>query len=228
MLYDNKSVWEEQMAPMDRAVQQVLDEYEARSAAEEKRWHQLEWNNFVIERDQFLLAVGPATGQLMNLLIKEAEFKVILEIGTSYGYSTLWLAEAARETGGRVISLELQAEKQQYAQERMQRAGLAQFVDFRLGDATQSLKSLETPVDFVLLDLWKDLYVPCFDLFHLKLNPGAIVVADNMLFPESARTHASVYRQHVRSQADMQSLLLPVGSGLEVSRCTRGLSAVEV
>jgi predicted O-methyltransferase YrrM len=213
---------------MDHAVQQVLDEYEARSAAEEKRWRELEWNNFVIERDQFLLAVGPATGQLMNLLVKEAESKVVLEIGTSYGYSTLWLAEAARETQGRVITLELQSEKQQYAREQMRRAGLADFVDFRHGDAIQSLENLETNVDFVLLDLWKDLYVPCFRLFHPKLNPGAVVVADNMLFPESARTHASVYRQHVRSQADMQSILLPVGSGLEVSRCTRGLSGIEV
>jgi predicted O-methyltransferase YrrM len=110
----------------------------------------------------------------------------------------------------------------------MRRAGLADFVDFRQGDAMQSLENLETNVDFVLLDLWKDLYVPCFRLFHPKLNPGAVVVADNMLFPESARTHASVYRQHVRSQADMQSILLPVGSGLEVSRCIRGLSGIEV
>jgi predicted O-methyltransferase YrrM len=213
---------------MDRAVQQVLDEYEARSAAEEKRWHELEWNNFVIERDKFLLAVGPATGQLMNLLVKESEAKVILEIGTSYGYSTLWLAEAARETGGRVITLELHAEKQAYARERMARAGLADFVDFRQGDATKSLTELETNVDFVLLDLWKDLYVRCFDLFHPRLNPGAVVVADNMLFPETARTHASVYRKHVRSRADIQSILLPIGSGVEISRCTRGLSEIEV
>jgi predicted O-methyltransferase YrrM len=216
------------MALMDRAVQQVLDEYEARSAAEEKRWHELEWNNFVIERDKFLLAVGPATGQLMNLLVKESEAKVILEIGTSYGYSTLWLAEAARETGGRVITLELHAEKQAYARERMARAGLSDFVDFRQGDATKSLTELETNVDFVLLDLWKDLYVRCFDLFHPRLNPGAVVVADNMLFPETARTHASVYRKHVRSRADIQSILLPIGSGVEISRCTRGLSEIEV
>src|SRR4029453_2628892 len=91
MLYDNRAFGEGQMGLMDRAVQQVLEEYEARSATEEKRWQELEWNNFVIERDQFLLAVGPATGQLMNLMIKEAESRVILEIGTSYGYSTLCL-----------------------------------------------------------------------------------------------------------------------------------------
>jgi len=216
------------MASMDQAVRQVLDEYEARSVVEEKKWQELEPKNFVTARDQFLLAVGPATGQLMNLIIKETESKTILEIGTSYGYSTLWLAEAARETGGRVITLELHASKQEYARERLSRAGLATFVDFRLGEATESLAQLDTNVDFVLLDLWKDLYVPCFNLFYPRLNPGAIVVADNMLYPDSTRIHASAYRKHVRSHADIQSILLPVGSGLEVTRCTRGVAEVEI
>ena len=216
------------MPQMDLAVQQVLDAYEARSEVEEKRWQELELNQFRIERDQFLLAVGPATGQLMNLMIKEAESRLILEIGTSYGYSTVWLAEAARQTGGRVITLELHAEKQQYAREQLDRAHLSEFVEFRLGDAIKSLAEIETNVDFVLLDLWKDLYVSCFDLFHPRLNPGALVVADNMTYPESALSHASVYRKHVRARPDMQSMLLPVGSGLEVSRYTRGLSEFEV
>ena len=216
------------MASMDQAVRRVLDEYEVRSEQEEKRWQQLEPSSFVDERDKFLLAVGPATGQLMNILIKQAKSKVILEIGTSYGYSTVWLAEAARVTGGRVITLELHAHKQLYARERIAQAGLAEFVDFRLGDAKEVLAKLDRIVDFVLLDLWKDLYVPCFDLFHPRLNPGAIVVADNMLFPEVSRGHAAKYRKHVRSHADIQSMLLPVGSGLEVSRCIRGVSALEV
>lgn len=216
------------MDQMDQAVRRVLDEYEARSDIEAKRWQELEWSNFVQERDKFLLAVGPATGRLMNLLIREAESRVILEIGTSYGYSTVWLAEAARATQGRVITLELHANKQQYARERLTEAGLAEFVDFRLGDAKESLAKLETSVDFVLLDLWKDLYVPCFDLFYPKLNPGAVIVADNMLFPETARPHAHAYRQHIRSKAHIQSILLRVGSGLELSRCTRGVPAGEV
>lgn len=210
------------MIPMDHAVRQVLDEYEARSAEEEKRWHELEWDHFVKERDRFLLSVGPATGQLMNLLAREAGAKVILEIGTSYGYSTVWLAEAARVTGGRVITVELQAHKQLYARERLTQAGLATFVNFRVGDAREILAKLDTSVDFVLLDLWKDLYIPCFDLFYPRLNPGAVVVADNMLFPESSRAHAAAYQRHVRSQPDIQSMLLRVGSGLEISRCTKG------
>lgn len=216
------------MAQMDQAVRRVLDEYEARSEAEMTQWQQLEWNNFVEERDKFLLAVGPATGRLMNLLIREARSRVILEIGTSYGYSTVWLAEAARATQGRVITLELHAGKQNYARERLTQAGLIEFVDFRLGDAKESLAKLETSVDFVLLDLWKNLYIPCFDLFYPKLTPDAVVVADNMLFPESARPHAEEYRQHVRSKPDMQSVLLRVGSGLELSRCTRGVPAGEL
>jgi predicted O-methyltransferase YrrM len=212
----------------DPAVQRILDEYENRSTEETKRWHTQEWRDFVQERDQFLLAVGPETGRFMNLLIRESKSKVILEIGTSYGYSTLWLAEAARSTGGRVITLELQTNKQQYARDRLTQAGLASVVDFRLGDAPDLLRQLDTNVDFVLLDLWKDLYVPCFDLFFPKLNSNAFVVADNMLFPESARSHAVAYREHVRKKTDLQSILLPIGSGLEVSRCTRGVSAVEV
>ena len=216
------------MSFTDANVQRVLEEYEARSAEETRRWHSLEWKNFVHERDQFLLAVGPETGQFMNLLIREAESKVILEVGTSYGYSTLWLAEAARATGGRVITLELQSNKQDYARDQMKRAGLADVVEFRLGDAQDLLKQLDTNVDFVLLDLWKDLYVPCFDLFYPRLNPDAYVVADNMTFPETAKEHASTYRRHIRSKAEIQSILLPIGSGLEVSRCTRGVTPLEV
>jgi predicted O-methyltransferase YrrM len=208
------------MDQMDAKVKQVLDEYEERSATEAKRH---ERDDFLEVRDQFLLAVGPATGKLINLLVKESGARTILEIGTSYGYSTTWLAEAARETGGRVITMEWHANKQLHAAEQLAKAGLVDRVDFRIGDAQQSLAKLEEPIDFVLLDLWKDLYIPCFDLFYPRLNPGAVVVADNMIFPEGAQRHALAYRKHVRSKTDIQSILLDVGSGLEISRCIRGL-----
>jgi predicted O-methyltransferase YrrM len=74
----------------------------------------------------------------------------------------------------------------------------------------------------VLVDLWKDLYIPCFDLFHPKLGSGAMVVADNMIFPEFSRRDAEHYRRQLRAKSDLQSVLLPLGSGIEVSRCTRG------
>jgi predicted O-methyltransferase YrrM len=213
---------------MDQAVESILREYEKRSDAETERNRTMDDKEFFRHRDEFLLSVGPATGQLLNLLAKQSKAKTILEVGSSFGYSTVWLAEAARANGGKLITLEAMAEKQAYARDQIQKAGLSEFVDFRLGDARDSLSKIEISIDFVLLDLWKDLYIACFDLFYPRLSPGALVVADNMLYPESALTHAMNYRKHVRIKRDMQSVLVPVGSGLELSRCTRGLETVLV
>ena len=170
------------------------------------------------QRDELLLPVGPATASFLRTLIEEAEAKAILEIGTSYGYSTMWLAEAARATGGKVISLEIEARKVEYAKRELVKAGLADYVEFRIGDALQTLEALAGPFDVVLLDLWKNLYVRCFDLLYPKLAPGAIVVADNMLFPEASRPDANLYRARARAAAGISSVLLPIGSGIEVSR----------
>src|SRR4029077_20084167 len=150
-------------------------------------WAPLSAEKSMGRRDEMLLPVGRAAGALMNLLVKEGEARRILEVGSSYGYSTTWLAEAARAVGGRVASSELQAAKTEYAREQLARAGLAQYVEFRVGDALASLRQLAGPFDFVLIDLWKNLYVPVFELLYPKLAPGAIIVADNMLHSESAQ-----------------------------------------
>lgn len=208
---------------MDTAIATVLREYEQRATAEMRRMQQMPPADMLKHIDEFLLPVGPATGELMNILIKETKAKTILELGTSYGYSTVWLAEAARATGGKVITLDVHAGKQEYARSALSKAGLASLVEFKLGDARESIAALTEPIDFVLLDIWKDLYIPCFDLFYPKLSPGALVVADNMLFPEFSRKDAEAYRHHARAKADIQSMLLTVGSGIELSRCVRGL-----
>src|SRR5690242_4650992 len=138
---------------MDAAVKEILQEFEQRSERESAELSRMDMKEMQGQLDKFLLAVGPATGQLMNLLIKEAEAKTVLEVGSSYGYSTVWLAEAARETGGRVISLEIHPEKQRHAREAINKAGLSNCVDFKLGDARESLQTLTQGIDFVLLDL---------------------------------------------------------------------------
>jgi predicted O-methyltransferase YrrM len=203
---------------LDPAFREVIEEYEARAAREEALWETLTPDEASRRRDEMLLPVGRAAGALLNLLITEGQARRILEVGSSYGYSTHWLAQGARAVQGKVISLELAASKTEYARERLARAGLADFVEFRIGDALGSLKALPGPFDLVLIDLWKDLYVPVFELLYPKLAQGAIIVADNMLQPESARAHARAYRERVRAAADMTSVLLEVGNGLEVSR----------
>jgi predicted O-methyltransferase YrrM len=202
----------------DPAFRAVIEEYEARAAREEKLWETLTPEDAGRRRDEMLLPVGHAAGVLLNLLIQEGDARRILEVGSSYGYSTQWLAAGARAVKGKVTSLELQAPKVEYARARLARAALADYVEFRIADALDSLRALTGPFDFVLVDLWKDLYVPVFELLYPKLAPGAIIVADNMLQPESARPHANAYRERVRAAPGMSSVLLSVGNGLEVSR----------
>ena len=203
---------------MDAAVAAVLAEYEKRGAEEHKLQSQGSMDQWLARRDEFLLAVGPATGQLLNILAKAAKSRTILELGTSYGYSTVWLAEAARATGGKLITIEKAANKQNYARTMLGKAGLTAHVDFRLGDARDTIASLKGPFDFVLVDLWKELYIDCFELFYPKLSPGAFVAADNMLRPDNYREDALKYRKYVRSKPKIDSVLLPIGSGVELSR----------
>ncbi len=165
--------------------------------------------------DRRLRAVGPETGQLLNILARSLKAPTILEIGTSFGYSGIWLADAARASGGRVITMELHAYKAEYAKEMAAKANLADYIDFRIGDAFSLIADLET-IDFVLLDLWKDLYVPCLEAFYPKLNAGAIIVTDNMLRPGD--DHIAHYGRTVRAKPGITSVLLPVGAGIEVSR----------
>ena len=164
---------------MNKAVELILKEFEERSKREWEEIGRMETAEWQSQLDRFLLSVGPATGQFMNLLIKEAKAKSVLEVGSSFGYSTVWLAEAVRESGGVVTSLEIHPEKQKHARASVEKAGLDGFVDFKLGDARESLRTLPRTFDFVLLDLWNDLYIPCFDLFYPKLSPGALIVCSS-------------------------------------------------
>jgi predicted O-methyltransferase YrrM len=211
---------------MDDAFQTVLAEYHQRAAAEAKLRDGISREDHLNQRDNFLLQIGEGPGTILNTLVKEKRAKIIVEVGTSYGYSTLWFAAAARATGGKVITLDHHAYKQEYARAALTRAGLAEYVEFKAGDARESLAALSGPFDFVLLDLWKDLYIPCFDLIYPKLAPNALIAADNMTAPAFYHKDAEEYRKYVRSRPDIQSVLLPIGSGIELSRYTRGAEFV--
>lgn len=168
--------------------------------------------------DDLLLSVGPVVGAFLAELVRGARPRHIVELGTSYGYSTLWLAQAAAEVGARIVSVDVAAPKQDYAREQLREAGLDSIVEFRCGDAAKLVSQFDFAVDLALLDIWKELYIPCFDELRPKLAPGSIVVADNMLEPVAHRKYAAQYQQHVRSIEGVASLALPLGQGLEVTQ----------
>ncbi|MEH2251877.1 O-methyltransferase [Nostoc sp.] len=196
----------------------VLSELDARLEAEHNQFKAFSPEERGKHLDEMMLAVGSQTGEFLNILLKTQRGKHILEIGTSFGYSTIWLAEAARVNGGRVTTLECVAAKQAQAVENIRRVGLEDFVDFQLGDALKLLEVLPGTWDFVLLDLWKELYIPCFDLFYKKLAPGAIVVADNIIVPSHSRTIMKTYQQYVRTKPDLDSIEINIGQGLELTQ----------
>lgn len=198
-------------------IKKILEEYAVRIETENALMKALPIEEGMKRRDEFLLSVGEETAVFLNNLVKATKPKTVLEIGTSYGYSTIWLAEAAQSYGGKVISLENDAKKADFAQQKIKEAGLEDAVDFVIGDALEYLKNTSETFDFVLLDLWKELYIPCFDSFFPKLNGGAYVISDNMLFPPNHRAEMTIYRNHLKNTNAFDSVLLPIGSGIEVS-----------
>jgi predicted O-methyltransferase YrrM len=206
---------------MDSRVEAVLAEYDQRAAREWAMMRDMSLEETMRRVDEFLISIGPDTGMLLNVLIKGARSKTIVELGTSYGHSTVFLAEAARACDGHVVSIDISAAKQRHAHEQLAEAGLGSVVEFVTGDAREVLAAMPGPLDFVLIDLWKDLYVPCFDLAYPKLAEGAFIAADNILFPDIFRAEMNIYRRHVRERAGIESVLLPVGSGIELSRFAR-------
>jgi predicted O-methyltransferase YrrM len=199
---------------MDDRFNRVLSRYSARMADEKAL---LDRSPEAFDRDKFLLPVGEHVARLLQALIVGRNAKLILELGTSYGYSTLFLADAARQTGGKVVSMDLSPEKQEHARRELADAGLDAFVDLRSGDAVALLDQSQERFDLVLLDIWKDLYVACFEAFRNKLTPNAIIVADNMIYPAGARPDAERYRAAVRGAPEFQTVLLPIGNGIELS-----------
>ena len=109
----------------------------------------------------------------------------IIEFGTSFGISTLFLGAAAQKTGGQIITTEVIASKADQAQKNFDKAGLAHIIDVRVGDALETLKHMTGPIDFLLLDGWKNLYLPLFRLLEPSFRKGTLIYADNIDMSDS-------------------------------------------
>jgi len=198
--------------------QRVLDAYLERERQERALIAELPVSEGMARRNEFLLQVGVEVGELLHALVLSHPGATVLELGTSYGYSTLFLAHAAKLVGSKVITIELEAGKQSYAREQLQAAGVAEVVDFRRGEVIEIIESLDCKVDLVLIDVWKELYVPCLEALHSKLNHSSIIVADNMLFPPHHAPDVALYRNAVNNHPQLvSSQLLELGSGIEIS-----------
>jgi predicted O-methyltransferase YrrM len=187
---------------LDHRVRSVLARMEAEDAADRERPFS--------ERS---LAVGPDSGRLLFALVAPNAGCEVLEIGSSHGYSTIWLAAAARILGGRVVTLEQEPGKIEVWRRNIADAGLEEWAELVEGDAKETLPELEDGFDVVFLDAWKDDYELLFGLARTKVDPGGIVVADNVTTSSTVEAYAAA------RQADptLVSVTVPIGHGLEVT-----------
>jgi predicted O-methyltransferase YrrM len=161
--------------------------------------------------------VSPEAGNLLYALVRASRPEMVVEFGTSFGISTIYLAAAVTDNGtGHVVSTELSERKATAARANLQEAGLDTAVTIKFGDALETLRDVAGPIGLVLLDGWKDLYLPVLRLLQPKFVPGTLVAADDSTFKEVAS-----YLDYIRDPANgYVSVAFPVGDGVEISSWT--------
>jgi caffeoyl-CoA O-methyltransferase len=190
---------------LDDRVRGVLARLEAEDADERARG---------VPREERARQVARTTGQFLFAFVAPQTDCEVLEIGGSRGYSSIWLGAGVRHLGGRVLSLENDPAKAEAWRRNIAEAGLEDWVDLIEGDALETVPGIADVFDVVFLDAEKEQYEELFQHARKKLEPGAVVVADNVLSHEDVLGAYSKARQ---GDPTLESVTVPLDRGLEVS-----------
>jgi predicted O-methyltransferase YrrM len=190
---------------LDDRVRAVLARLEAEDADERARG---------VPREERARQVARTTGQFLFAFVAPQTDCEVLEIGGSRGYSSIWLGAGVRHLGGRVLSLENDPAKAEAWRRNVAEAGLEDWVELIEGDALETVPGIADVFDVVFLDAEKEQYEKLFQHARKKLEPGAVVIADNVLSHEDVLGAYSKARQ---SDPTLESVTVPHDRGLEVS-----------
>ncbi len=186
---------------IDPNARAVLDKLERQDALEREQG---------VARRQRLRQITPDVGRFLHTLVLATRPLTVLEIGASGGYSTIWLATAARSVGATVVTLEIDPAKVRLATSNLREAGLDDLVTLVQGDAFDYLRSRHEPVGFVFLDAEKEDYLAFLDLIVPLLPIGGLLVADNLISHAEALAQ---FRQRAESDPRLSAVLVPIGRG---------------
>ena len=188
---------------MNAERQTFLDELYATSRAHDEALE---------DRLQRFRNVEPETAELLGVLVRSMQAKRVLEIGTSNGYSTIWLADAAEAVGGSVLSLEVEPERTALARENLAEAGVGGFVELRTADAGEALAAFaDAAYDLVFLDAERPAYVGYWPQLVRILRPNGLLVVDNTL---SHANQLVEFSELVYADDRVTSTLVTVGAGV--------------
>ena len=161
-----------------------------------------------------MLNLEPESAELLGILLRALRPGRVLEIGTSNGYSTIVIADAIRGGGGRLVSIDRDAGKQEMARRNLERAGVAEVVELRTGDATGLVAQMDGPWDAVFFDADRVSAPEQLRLLVPRLAERALLVADNVLsHPEEIRGYVDA----VERLAGFRHVVVPIGKGLSVA-----------
>jgi len=179
----------------------------------------LDWNGFDEDANRFLsdklVALDREKAEFCYQVCRALRATKVVEAGTSFGVSTLFLAAAVRDNGGDgvVIGTEYEPEKARAANANFERAGLAKFIDLREGDLRETLVDIPSPIDFMLIDIWTPMARPALELVSPRLRNGAVIICDNT---EQFREAYKDYFAFVNNPANkFCTTTLPFTGGLE-------------
>jgi predicted O-methyltransferase YrrM len=190
---------------LDDRVRAVLARLEAEDADERARG---------VPREERARQVARTTGQFLFAFVAPQTDCEVLEIGGSRGYSSIWLGAGVRHLGGRVLSLENDPAKAEAWRRNVAEAGLEDWVELIEGDALETVRGIADVFDVVFLDAEKEQYEELFQHARKKLEPGAVVIADNVLSHEDV---LGAYSQARQSDPTLESVTVSHDRGLEVS-----------
>jgi caffeoyl-CoA O-methyltransferase len=195
--------------PLDERVRAVMARLEAEDAAEREAG---------VASELRARQVAATTGRFLFSLVAPQAACEVLELGGSRGYSSIWLACGVRILGGRVLSVELDPRKAEAWRANIAEAGLDEWAELVEGDALDTLERLEDTFDVVFIDAEKDDYERLFELARPRLEPGGVVVADNVLSHVDTLGAYSAARQ---ADPELVSVTVPLDRGLELTTLLR-------
>lgn len=223
---------------LDSPIDDLLDRLYAQSAGQSEELMSyfsaraqagdIDWNAFDERANQFLsdklVALDRSKAEFCYQVCRALRAKRVVEAGTSFGVSTLFLAAAVRGNvgvdGGKgiVIGTEYEPQKAEAARANFAEAGLSQFIELREGDLRETLVDVAGPIDFMLIDIWTPMARPALELVAPRLREGAVVIADNT---EQFREQYRDYFEFVNDPSNkLRTMTLPFEAGLEFTvRC---------